>query len=60
MGTMSVDVSVSSSILQRVQAKHRCQRTLDNQVRSQDSHPANTDTSLSSSIGGTEACEDNG
>lgn len=33
-------------------------RTLDDQVRTEDSHAAHTDTGLSGTIGGTEAGED--
>ena len=36
----------------------RGQRTLDDQVRTEDGHGADTDTGLSGSIGGTEAGED--
>ena len=36
------------------------QRTLDNQVRSEDGHSTDTDTSLGGSIGSSEAGEDDG
>lgn len=35
-------------------------RTLDDQVRAEDTHGADTDTSLGSTVGGTEAGEDDG
>jgi hypothetical protein len=35
-------------------------RTLDNQIRAQNTHSGNTDTCLGSSVGGTETCEDDG
>jgi hypothetical protein len=34
--------------------------TLDNQIRSEDTHSANTNTGLGGSVGGTETSEDNG
>lgn len=39
---------------------HRIQRTLDDQVRAEDTHAANTNTSLGSAIGGAKAGEDDG
>lgn len=38
--------------------KFLVRRTLDNQVRPQDGHPANTDTSFGGSIGSSETGED--
>ena len=35
-------------------------RTLDDQVRAEDTHGADTDTSLGSTVGGTEAGKDDG
>lgn len=35
-------------------------RTLDDEVRAEDTHGRNTDTSLSSSVGSAEAGEDDG
>jgi len=35
-------------------------RTFDNQVRAENTHGRNTNTSLSGTVGSTEACEDDG
>lgn len=36
------------------------QRTLDNQIRTEDTHGGDTDTCLGGSVGGTETCKDDG
>jgi hypothetical protein len=37
-----------------------CERTLDDQVRAEDTHGRDTNTGLGGSVGGTEAREDDG
>lgn len=41
-------------------AKQEGQRTLDNQVRAEDTHGGNTNAGLGSAVGGTETRKDDG
>jgi hypothetical protein len=54
-GTMS-EILIS----QGVRFKRTLQLTLDNQVRSENTHGANSNTGLGGSVRGTKASEDNG